>query len=1321
MQRLKKPFIWLMLTALIITLLPSGFVPTANAAQGNYFIPDDLTLRNTTTLTLTPGPDQVARDSRMYTTTLPTMTFTGTYSQVTEDSLKVKVERLTFKVTNQATGEGVWETDSSQFKNGNISRDTSSSFQDKFKVTNLPLFPGFNRITLSGSQNGITRESTFYALFDQVPYVQDLKLLGSSYGTIYLNEGSEVVADKENVSISGEVKNATEVTVSVNGGAGLVTTLTQTGKFFSPALNLKPGLNKITITVKSGADSVTIERSVYYFDKNKPFDTIAVQYNGAEYDVNNKVATITEATTPALPVSGTLKFSMLLNDTGNAFGASQGAGKGNVTLTDFFNTTNPPFTAFTATETEIPAPDGVSRAYRLVEVSVPFTFGSGDQKFNLSVQYDGTYSTSLNINFKYLPGEIGVTGLKYMKDSSTPPVNINDLPDLDGTQADKDNFYILVTADQAFNSSDLKAVYLPRGTTGPTITPVTTGTATQHVFQITGFSSGTQQVKFSIGTSSASKIATITYATKNYIYVEGLYDGQTISVDSSKANLYVDINGEYRDFENLSNPQFFVNGVSNDKLTPPIAFNPTTAAPTFSIQLPIDVNGPLYYGENRIKFSGVSMDGKGNSRTVVKELRLYILDTNVSNITVFRPKIFDPAVTFTGLDLNDTSGANTQLTQILAGSPEFKLVGEIYETSAKNYDLIIQGAGAKIINLMRGSESVFNSQTDAPTADLTSTAMTSTQIITGTIVRSGKPDVGYDMAVFNGKFVLRIKDIALDSLGSQVYNLELINSTGARTLQRLEISRVLAPYRILSPVPTVGDQIIVNKNFVRFDIEAEGATRVIIDKGEAIRRTDLPENAPARFIYDFVGLKPDKTTKIKIQIIRGTETLNDTIEVYYTSAVAVDSQYMTEKPATKYSAFNKALELTFPKGTVLKTANVPEGSVTKFYPDNKLLFGIADPKNGILERRNDYGNFFNIDKDERTPNGLATLTLPEDLSELFNSTAKTSNFTRVSDVYWINGGYGEYGSGDSYKPATNGLPPYSILPQYSDSQNFRDLLLREPERKLVPSQRGTLKLAFNKSVVDEAGTTVTVFRFTENSEWENIGGTVDTKNNTITVPFDDFGYYVVMKQSRGFSDITNHPWARNMLNALYSKGIMANLQPNTFGADDLTTRGEFATLLVKGLNIPLNYDNKVQTYFDVVPNAKTDTWEFKYIETASRAGIITGITEGYFGVEEPITREQAAMMIARALKLKLPANDSKLNATLAKQFLDSGRIDPYARPAVQAVYKAKIMDGQSVTTAGSKKASVNFNPKNNMTRAEAGKVAVELLKKSSSIFPKNLS
>lgn len=1329
MHRIKKPFVWIMLAALIITLFPPGVVQkTEAAAAANYFLPDDVTLRNTSLRsTALDDTNVIARDDTMFITTNPTITFTGTYSHVTEDSLKIKVERLTLNTKTKK-----WETDSTQFRNGSIARDTSSStYLQKFKVTNLSLFSGFNKITLSGSQNGVTREDTFYILFDQVPYVQDLKLQGSSYGTIYLNEGAEVVSDKSNVSISGEVKNATEVTVSVNGGTGLVTTLTQTGKFFSPSLNLSPGQNKVVINVKSGADSVAIERSIYFFDKTKPFDKISLVYNTQNYNVLNNVATVTDVAGAAIPASGTIKFSLLLNDTGNTF-----ATKGSVTLSDLNNTTNGPVTTFNnLTETQILAPDGVSNAYRLVEAEIPISFANGSQRFNLNVQYDNTYTTFANINFKFLPGETVVTGLKYIKDISALPTDLSTLPDLDGTVAEKEEFYILVTADQDFNAGDLKAVYMPREISGPTLTPHTAVTGNQHIYKVTGFSSGNQQVKFSIGTSTASKTVSISYATKNYIFVEGLYDGQVISKDSSDSGqLNIPVKGEYRDFENLSNPQFFVNGIANDKLKLPngntgIAFTPTKADPDFEFSLPIDIQGPLYYGENRIKFTGVSMDGKGNSRTVVKEIRVYIEDTNVSSISVLRPKIFDQPVSFLGLKLDDTTGANTDLTNILASSPQFKLTNGIYETSAQSYDLIIQGSGAKIINLLRGTDSVFSSQTDGPSGHvdlsdiLTDTTMGSggTQIFNGTIVHPGMPDLQYELAVFNGKFVLRIKDIALDSLGSQVYNLELINSTGARTTQRLEISRVLAPYRILSPAPTVGDQIIVNKNFVRFDIEAEGATKVIIDKGEAIQRTDLAQGAPARFIYDYVGLKPDKATKIKIQIVRGNETLNETIEVYYTSAIAVDSQYMTEKVTNKYSAFNKSVELTFPKGTVLKTANVPAGKVTKFYPDNKILFGIADPSNGIVERRNDYGNYFNIDKDARTPDGLATLTLPEDLVELFNSTAKTSNFTRVSNFYWIHGGIGETGTGEAYKPSTNGLPPYSILPQYSDSQNFRDVLLREPERKLIPSQRGTLKLTFNKNVVDEAGTTVTVFRFNENSEWENVGGTVNSKNNTITVPFDDFGYYVVMKQSRGFNDITNHPWGRNILNALYSKGIMSNVLPNAFGADDLTTRGEFATLLVKGLNIPLNYDNKIQTYFDVVPGAKTDTWEFKYIETASRAGIITGISEGYFGVEEPLTREQAAMMISRALKLKLPANDDKLNSALAKQFLDSGKIDRYARPAVQAVYKAKIMDGQSVPATGKAKASYNFNPKNNLTRAEAGKIAVELLKKSSSIFPKNLS
>lgn len=1323
MQRIKKPFVWLMLIALVITLVPVGLAKPVHAAT-NIFMLDDRELQATSSLTTEFGDNQIKRENVLVTTN-STLTITGTYTTVNEESLRARVEQLTS--TKNASGQIEWVTDSTHFKDGSITKDTSSTVQ-RFKATNLSLFPGFNKITLSGSQNGITRSDVFYVLYDQVPYVQELKMLGSSSGEIYLNEGIKVVSDRENISIQGEVKNATDVTVAINNENPLMSTLTQTGKFFSPSLKLKTGLNTLTIVVKTGADSVTLKREVYYFDKSSPFIKIMMTHDGKDYDLFQKTPTVTGAVTTS--PTGLLEVEVLLPDTGKSFTE---AGVVHIDSTPVLASD-----ISIVSDVAIPAPDGVSAAYRLVTFKInSFAFKEDpnnasvlleNQVASLTVAYDNALNASYSMSFKYLPGRIGITDMKYLKNFD-PGKALADQSQiaLNGAEVDKEEFYILVTGDQDISGATLGGQYLPIGG-AVTLTPQSSipgMTAEQRIYKVEGFSSGKQQVRFSFNGSNAYYVATISYATKNFIYIENMYDGQTFEVDSSITTTQtIRIKGQYKDFENVENAEFFVNGKPGKELTPAVDLMAGEKYKDFDFDLAVNINGPLFYGENRIVFTGTSVDGQGNSRTVRKELRIYILDKNLSNITIFRPALADSdkRESFLGLELNDMT-VNPKLDRILELSPEFEVKEGSYETSQLKYDLVLQGGGAKIINLNLGSTKFFSSQ-DIKSAgwdsgDLSNNGQGDTQIVSGTFKDRNNVEYKYNLAVFKDKFVLRIEDVPFDTPGSHVYNVELINATGSRTSQRLEITRVLAAFRILSPKPTVGDQIIVNKNFVRFDIEAEGATRVIVDKEDATKRTDMNN----RFFADFVGLKPDKTTKIKIQIIRGTETLNHTVEVYYASAIAIDSQYMTEKPANKYSAFNKALELSFPKGTVLQTANVGTNEVTKFYPDNKYLFGIADPKNGIVEIRNDYGNIINVNKDDRTPNGESSIRLPADLVELFNLPTKTYNFTRVSNVYWISGGIGEKGTktDPGYKPATNGLPPYSVLPQYSDYGNFKDVAIFEPERKLVPSQRGTLKLAFDKNVVDAAGTTITVFRFNDKAEWENIGGAVNTKDNTITVPFDEFGYYMVMKQSRGYSDITNHPWARNILNALYAKGIMTNVQASAFGADDLTTRGEFATLLVKGLNLPLNYDMNVQTYFDVVPGARTDTWDFKYIETASRAGIISGLGEGYFGVEEPVTRQQAAMMVARALKLKLPANDNKLKDALAKQFLDSGRIDPYARPAVQAVYKAKIMEAQQTMLPGQKKASYNFNPESSMTRAEAGKIAVELLKKSTNIFPKNLS
>ncbi|WP_339243773.1 S-layer homology domain-containing protein [Paenibacillus sp. FSL F4-0243] len=1320
MQRFKRPFVWLMLAALIVSMFPGKYTPIAAAATTTYFSPDDLTLRNTIELKQEIVPDtdpnavyNISRQT-VYKTSNPNFSITGTYAQVTTSTMKVTVQQLTQSGSK-------WVTDATHSTTGAVTTDTTNP-TNRFIASGLTLFTGYNKITFSGMQGTLERSESFYVLYDKVPYISSLQVLGGGPSAINLNEGTKVVVPNQQITLQGNVTNATRVGVSLNGGSSLQTSLLEDGTFFTPALTLKSGENTLEIVVQNAADSITIKRSIYYFNTNRPFTDLQIYHgDGTNYRAHNileNIPTLTASDTTAniigqvlLPYSASDKsfeddHTVKINDQVVPVKVLK-------SYTISADGVYTPVEGIVGDQKEIviPGPDGVTPQYRLVSfiTTSPFTLTSGSGNVVLSIKY-GSYETSTKESYKYLKDETVITDMFYLsgyKEAASVDISSVSKLALNGSQVEKPDFYVLVKTNVAPKAgATLQGSYLPLGaslvlTEQPNVTGLK---ANEKVYKVEGFSNGQQKVKFQFSGSQSFYNADIAYVSKNYIYVANLNDGQTYTFNSATSSNSMTISGEYIGFESIGNPQFFINGISNDKIKTTAKpngyeFNVTLTNPKFSFDLPISSAGPLVYGENKIVFVGTSMDKANNKREIRKELRIYIIDTNVSNLSQFHPAISKGRVDFTHDLVKDYT--DKELNDILGLTSEFIYKDEKFVTSQTKYDLVLRGGAATKLNLYQGSDLFLSFGSEV----LTGNASGHRKLNEFTY---NNQKYYYDFSGNSTEFMLRIRDIPAETAGSIVYNLELINDTGARTNQRLEVVREVSPYRVLSPVATVGEQIVVNKNFVRFDIEAEGATKVIIDKYEAEKRTDLPN----RFTLDYVGLKADKATTIKIQIVRADSTLSDTISVYYASAVQVDTQYMAEKVATKYSAFNKGLELSFPKGTLMK--GYTTSGAAKYYPDTKLLFGIADPLDGVVERKNDYGNTINVDADARTPGGLSTLLIPSDLVLRFNSTVETNNFSRVSDIYWLSGGLGERGTKGTalYKPATNGIAPYSI------EGNFTQI---EAERKIVPSQRGDLTLTFNPNIVDEVGSTITVFRYTDSGQWENIGGEVDTKKHTITVPFDQFGYYTVMKLRRGYNDITNHPWARNILNGLYSKGIMKNLRFDQFGADNTTTRGEFATLLVKGLSLPLNYNNNQQTFFDIVPEAVSTTWDFKHIETAARAGIITGLSDGFFGPDQPVTREQAAVMIARALKLKMSTNDNKLLTSLSKSFVDTGNMDFYSRPAIEAVSKAKIMEGSAVTITGQKKPVYNFNPKGKLTRAEAGKIAVELLKKSTSIFPKTFN
>ncbi|GIP47452.1 hypothetical protein J53TS2_10430 [Paenibacillus sp. J53TS2] len=1384
MQRFRKPFLWLALLSLIVTLIPVGLTSTAYAAT-TYFAPDDRDILKTANYELNAIGNDANLRTKVKVTNSPTITVSGAYSKVSGDTLNAQVDLLAWD-----NAKATWVVDKVHTAPGIVAKDPAN--ENRFIASNLTLFPGLNRITFKGTFGNVEGSETFFVLYDKIPYYSNLAISGSGFlSDISLNEGTRVVVKSPQISLVGQVFNTTKATVTIDGKE--LSTDIYNNQLSTPALKLSPGLNKLTIKFTNGSDSIEIARDVYYFTDTNPFiDLHIVDQNNSPkaYDLLKSIPSLRDGTEDndiivqvMVPFSAGDKefkddYEVSVDDTVVA------AANIKMLAPNLYDTAGN-FVIPTGTAEEVIIEDSTGPVYRLVTfqiTGVPTQKEADgtttkatqapkiDVKYGKSVTTDTPPVTKWAFSTSYTPvyrvsDKTTIKSIKYLPDYVAGDAGkLDNRTQLPLGTVDKGDFYILVETDGGIATTDaLTGKYLPLGTKNLTIsTPGVqatlggTNVANTFIYQVTGFATGSQTVRFEYTGKSNPFDATISYSSVSGILVDNLVDGQTYyfnSKNSGTGKTDFVVSGEYFGFKASSdaeittlNPEYFVNGINVGKLTTAEQANfgkDTTLVqkgvlgkaefPKFDLSLYISASGPLVAGENTIEFRGQYIDAAGNRVPVSKKLRIYIVDENVATITQFHPgKV--PQTSVTG-DIRAPFPAQDDFllpTSTTVKDAVEEAVGKItqipteftpkdngtYTTSELSYDMVIRGSGASKVNLYLGSQSIFSLVVPKSPDKFTAT---------NGYYPADTKKYYYEVVGNSNDFLLRIMNnvqtdasgnvtylgdfqFEKDTTGTHVYNLELINETGARTNQRVEVTREAAPYRLLAPQPTVGDQYVVNKNFVRFDIEAEGATKVIIGKEEATRRTEPDKQN--RFVYDYVGLKPDKANTIKIQIVRGNDTIDDSISVYYTSQVTTDTQFMAEKTATKYSVFNKQLELSFPKGTIMRSATAAGNTVAKFYPDTKLLFGIADPKDGVVERRNDYGIYFNNNTEINGNNNLL-----DSLKSNFTSTVDTFNFTRISNIYWISGGVGELGDKGTtgYKSATNGLAPYSVEGFFTKF---------EPERKVVPSQRGTLELTYDSNVVDDAGTLVTVFKYTEVDgvgRWTRVPGEVDTKSHTVSVPFDEFGYYAVYKLNRSFTDITNHPWARNILNGLYSKGIMEYLRSDAFGADDLTTRGEFATLLVKGLSLPLVPDDQKQTFFDVPYGAKTTTWDYRHLETAARAGIITGRTEGFFSPNMTITRQDAAVMIARALKLKLALNDQKLKDSMAKSFLDAGRIDYYALPAVQAVTKAKIMSGSPVTLPGAKKASYNFNPTSEMTRAEAGKIAVELLKKSTSIFPKTFS
>lgn len=221
---------------------------------------------------------------------------------------------------------------------------------------------------------------------------------------------------------------------------------------------------------------------------------------------------------------------------------------------------------------------------------------------------------------------------------------------------------------------------------------------------------------------------------------------------------------------------------------------------------------------------------------------------------------------------------------------------------------------------------------------------------------------------------------------------------------------------------------------------------------------------------------------------------------------------------------------------------------------------------------------------------------------------------------------------------------------------------------------------------------------TDPTKWTYVGGRVDRGSRSVEVSLRGFSRYALLAPDVTFADLQGH-WARSDIEVLAARGIIAGVNAREFRPESAITRAELAKLLVEVLTRdPSRNIQKAApltpTFSDVAPGA----WQYVYVETATKYGLVRG-EGGRFRPDDPVTRQELAAMIMRALGLD---ESARAQAGAALAFDDAGQVAGWARGYVILAREKGLIKGLTENT---------FGPGMRSTRAQAAALVLRTLER----------
>ena len=184
-------------------------------------------------------------------------------------------------------------------------------------------------------------------------------------------------------------------------------------------------------------------------------------------------------------------------------------------------------------------------------------------------------------------------------------------------------------------------------------------------------------------------------------------------------------------------------------------------------------------------------------------------------------------------------------------------------------------------------------------------------------------------------------------------------------------------------------------------------------------------------------------------------------------------------------------------------------------------------------------------------------------------------------------------------------------------------------------------------------------------------------------------------EDTGFSDVAADAWYADAVTYVRDNGLMSGTSDTTFTPGGTMTRGMLVTTLYRMAGSPSLENEDLGYPFADVPG---DAWYAGGVCWARLAGVVGGYSEDQFGPDDPVTREQIAVILWRYAGS--PAAES------GTDFADEGSISAYAAQAVDWARANGIVNGvednRFLPQSSATRAQVATILRNYLTMEEAG-------------------